>query len=71
MPGFMDDAARAGQWAALHAGEYAADSNRLYLMGHSAGAHLAALVTLDPRYFAADGRPMPSIAGVIGLSGPI
>ena len=70
MPGFMDDAARAGRWAALHAGEYAADANRLYLMGHSAGAHLAALVTLDPQYFAADGQPMPSIAGVIGLSGP-
>lgn len=70
MSGFMDDAARAGRWAALHAGEYAADVNRLYLMGHSAGAHLAALVTLDPRYFAADGQPPPSIAGVIGLSGP-
>jgi acetyl esterase/lipase len=69
MSGFMDDAARAGRWAALHAGEYAADPNRLYLMGHSAGAHLAALVTLDPRYFAAGGQP-PSIAGVIGLSGP-
>jgi acetyl esterase/lipase len=70
MPGFMDDAARASRWAALHAGEHAADSNRVYLMGHSAGAHLAALVTLDPRYFAADGQPIPSIAGVIGLSGP-
>jgi len=70
MPGFMDDAARAGRWAALHAGEYGADVNRLYLTGHSAGAHLAALVTLDPRYFAADGQPPPSIAGVIGLSGP-
>ena len=70
MPGFMDDAARAGRWAALHAGEYGADANRLYLMGHSAGAHLAALVTLDPRYFEADGQPAPPIAGVIGLSGP-
>ena len=39
-------------------------------MGHSAGAHLAALVTLDPRYFAAVGQPAPPIAGVIGLSGP-
>ncbi len=29
-------------------------AERLYLMGHSAGAHMAALVTLDPRYFAAD-----------------
>lgn len=70
MPGFMDDAARAAVWAAEHAGDYGADANRLYLMGHSAGAHMAALVTLDSRYFAATGRPAPTVAGVIGLSGP-
>jgi acetyl esterase/lipase len=70
MPGFMDDAARAGQWAAVHGSGFGADKNRLYLMGHSAGAHLAALAALDPRYFAATGGPVPSIAGVIGLSGP-
>jgi acetyl esterase/lipase len=70
MPGFMDDAARAALWASEHAEEFGADPNQLYLMGHSAGAHLAALVTLDPRYFAATGQPAPRIAGVIGLSGP-
>jgi acetyl esterase/lipase len=70
MPGFMDDAARAAQWAAVHGAEFGADANRLYLMGHSAGAHLAALVTLDPRYFAATGLPTPAVAGVVGLSGP-
>jgi acetyl esterase/lipase len=69
MPGFMDDAARAALWAAAHARDHGA-SDRLYLMGHSAGSHLAALVALDPRYFAAAGGPRPSIAGVIGLSGP-
>jgi acetyl esterase/lipase len=70
MPAFMDDAARAGQWAAAHATEFGAEPNGVYLMGHSAGAHLAALVTLDPRYFAATGQAVPQIAGVIGLSGP-
>jgi acetyl esterase/lipase len=70
IPGFMDDAARAVLWACAHGGEFGADPNRLYLMGHSAGAHLAALVSLDPRYFAATGEPAPRIAGVIGLSGP-
>jgi acetyl esterase/lipase len=70
MPGFMDDAARAASWAATHCAEFGADPNLMYLMGHSAGAHLAALVTLDPRYFAAAGTPRPPIAGVIGLSGP-
>src|SRR5450432_610757 len=70
MTGFMDDAARAAQWAATHAGDFGADANRLHLMGHSAGAHLAALAALDSRYFAAAGGPAPPIAGVIGLSGP-
>jgi acetyl esterase/lipase len=69
MPGFMDDAARAALWAAAHADEFGGDRQRLYLMGHSAGAHLAALVTLNTGYFAATGEPAPRIAGVIGLSG--
>jgi acetyl esterase/lipase len=70
LAGFMEDAAQAGQWSAAHAALYGADADRIFLMGHSAGAHLAALVTLDPRYFAADGGAPPRIAGVIGLSGP-
>jgi acetyl esterase/lipase len=70
MPGFMQDAAQAALWAAAHANEYGGARERLYLMGHSAGAHLAALLTLDPRHFAAAGQAAPHIAGVIGLSGP-
>jgi acetyl esterase/lipase len=70
MPGFMDDTAQAALWSVAHAGEFGADPQRLYLMGHSAGAHMAALATLDSRYFAAAGQPAPRIAGVVGLSGP-
>jgi acetyl esterase/lipase len=70
MAGFMDDAARAALWACAHANEFGGDSSRTYLMGHSAGAHMAALVTLDPRYFIAAAGAAPAIAGVIGLSGP-
>jgi acetyl esterase/lipase len=70
MPEFMQDAALAALWAAAHATDYGGAREHLYLMGHSAGAHLAALVTLDPRYFAAAGQRAPHIAGVIGLSGP-
>jgi acetyl esterase/lipase len=69
MPGFMDDAAQTVQWAAAHAGEFGADPRQLFLMGHSAGAHMAALLALDPRYLSAAGSA-PAIAGVIGLSGP-
>jgi acetyl esterase/lipase len=70
MPGFMEDAARAALWATLHAADYAVDRGRVYLMGHSAGAHMAVLAVLDTRYFAALGHPLPPFAGVIGLSGP-
>jgi acetyl esterase/lipase len=69
MPGFMDDAARAALWAVAHAGDFGGDQRRVYLMGHSAGAHMAALLTLDSRYFTAAGQPAPHVAGVIGLSG--
>jgi acetyl esterase/lipase len=70
MAGFMDDAARAALWALEHAADFEADPRQIYLMGHSAGAHMAALLALDAHYFAAAGRAAPRIAGVIGLSGP-
>jgi acetyl esterase/lipase len=69
MPGFMADAAQAAQWAVQHAAEFGADPRQVFLMGHSAGAHMAALLALDPRYLRAAGAE-PAIAGVIGLSGP-
>ena len=70
LPGFMQDAARAARWAETHAADYGVEPQRLYLMGHSAGAHMAVLVALDLRYVAAIGAPPANIAGVIGLSGP-
>lgn len=70
LTGFMEDAARAAAWAVAHAAEYRADPGRCYLMGHSSGAHMGALLALDPRYFISVDRPIPSLAGFIGLSGP-
>jgi acetyl esterase/lipase len=69
LAGFMDDAALAAAWAFAHAADYGADAKRLFLMGHSAGAHMAALLALDGRYLAAHSAA-PPIAGFIGLSGP-
>ena len=45
------------------------DPDSIILMGHSAGAHLAALVSTDPRYFEAAGVPMVAIRGTILLDG--
>ena len=65
-PAFMEDAALA---VAKVRKSYPND--RLYLMGHSAGAHIAALLALDPRYLEAVGLDRcEAIDGWIGLSGP-
>ena len=64
-PGFVFDAARAVALLRKDTGR------RVVLMGHSAGAHIAALVTLDPRYLAAFGTtPCEAVAGFAGLAGP-
>jgi len=70
MAGFMEDTARAAEWAFAHAAQFGASPDLVYLMGHSSGAHMAALAALDGRYLAGSGEGGPRIAGVIGLSGP-
>lgn len=45
------------------------DPARIVLMGHSAGAHLVALVGTDPRYLSAAGLSMTDVRGVIALDG--
>jgi acetyl esterase/lipase len=69
-PGFIEDGARAVAWVQQHARDFGGDPDRLVLMGHSAGAHIAALLALNPSYLAAAGVRPNSVAGFIGLSGP-
>jgi len=69
-PGQAWDVARAVGWVYRHIHDYGGDPDRLFLVGHSAGAQLVALVTLDPRYFTAQRIPTGAVAGVVGISGP-
>lgn len=69
-PEHVRDVARAFAWLAKHARELGGDPERLYVCGHSAGAHLVALLALDPRYLQAEGLTASRIRGVIGISGP-
>lgn len=69
-PGFIDDAAAAVRWAHDHAAAYGADPSTPFLMGHSAGAQMAALLATDPRYLRTQGMTKQDIAGFIGLAGP-
>jgi acetyl esterase/lipase len=69
-PDFVDDAARAVAHARARVAEWGGDPTRVVLMGHSAGAHIAALVAYDPRYLATAGVTPAILNGFVGLSGP-
>jgi acetyl esterase/lipase len=70
-PAFLEDSAQAVAWAHAHASIYGGDPERLFVMGHSAGAYNAVMLAVDPRWLAADGLdPKRDLAGCIGLAGP-
>jgi arylformamidase len=59
------DIARAIHWIHDHAREYGGDPKSLFVMGHSAGAHLAALVCTDHRYLEAEDLSLSIIKGCV------
>ena len=63
------DVASALAYLRSHAVERGIDPRRIVLIGHSSGAHLAALVASDPRYLAPAKVPMSAIRGVVLLDG--
>jgi acetyl esterase/lipase len=68
-PAHAEDVARAVAWCYRQAPYYGADSKRFYVIGHSSGAHLAALVALDPTYLAAEGLDSSVIRRLVGIAG--
>ena len=70
-PEFLRDGAAAVRWAHDHVAEYGGDPQRLFVMGHSAGAYNAAMLAFDSRWLGAEGLdPKQVLKGMIGLSGP-
>lgn len=67
-PEFIRDSAAAVAWTHAHAAEHVPNAGPLVLAGHSAGAHIAALLHLHPTWLAADVRD--AIAAAVGMSGP-
>lgn len=70
MDGFVGDAAHAVAYVDAHAGEWHGDRTKLFLMGHSAGAHIAALLATDQHWLKDVGMQPDKLAGFIGLAGP-
>ncbi len=71
-PAFQQDAARAYGWVHnnLAASSKTGEARSIIIMGHSAGAHIAALLAFDPQYLAT-AKVLTPPAGLISLAGPL
>ena len=69
-PAFVEDGAAAIAWTQGNIARHGGDPARLALVGHSAGAHIAMLLALDPRWLRAAGSDPARLRAAVGLSGP-
>ena len=68
-PGQVQDVARAFAWVKANADRQGGRSSAIFVGGHSAGAHLAALLATDESYLQAEALSLKDIRGVVALSG--
>jgi acetyl esterase/lipase len=69
-PGHVKDVARAFAWTAKNIAKHGGNKDRIFLCGHSAGAHLVALLATDATYLKAHDLTSKAIRGVVPISGP-
>lgn len=63
------DVAKSIRWVHDHIAEHGGDPKRLLIMGHSAGAQLAALICTDERYLKEEGLSFAIIKGCVPVDG--
>jgi len=63
------DIAKSLHWVHDHIAEYGGDPQRIIVGGHSAGAQLAALISIDERYLKAEGLPLDIIKACVPVDG--
>ena len=69
MATIMRDVAMSIRWVHDHIAEHGGDPKRLFIMGHSAGAQLAALICTDDRYLKAEGLSLAVTKGCVPVDG--
>lgn len=63
------DIAKSIHWVHAHIAEHGGDPKRVLVMGHSAGAQLAAVICTDDRYLKAEGVPFSILKGCVPVDG--
>jgi len=66
-PALAEDVAAALAWVQDHIAEHGGDPKRIFVTGHSAGAHLASLAAVDERHMKKAGKDLSLLKGAILL----
>ena len=69
MATIIRDIAKSVRWVHDHVADHGGDPHRMFIMGHSAGAQLAALVCIDDRCLKAEGLSLSIIKGCVPVDG--
>lgn len=69
-PAFIEDGAAAVAWVRAHIAVHGGDPERITLSGHSAGAHISAMLALDGQWLEKAGAGANAVKAFVGLSGP-
>ncbi len=69
MEAIFRDVAKAFGWVHQNIAKHGGDPERIFVMGHSAGAQLAALLCIDDRYLKAESTPLGAIKGCVPVDG--
>lgn len=69
MEDIVRDVTKSVRWVHEHIAEHGGDPKRLLIMGHSAGAQLAALICTDDRYLKAEGLSLGIVKGCVPVDG--
>ncbi|MEO8577723.1 MAG: alpha/beta hydrolase [Gemmatimonadales bacterium] len=70
-PAWVEDAAQAVKWTRNNIERLGGDTARIWMVGHSSGAHTAVLLALDDRYLRDAGLPANAMRGYVSIAGPV
>jgi acetyl esterase/lipase len=68
-PAHIEDVAKGFAWTVANIAKYGGNAGAIFVSGHSAGGHLAALLATDDDYLKAEKLAVSNIKGVIPVSG--
>lgn len=70
-PGWVEDGAAAVRWTVDNIARHGGDPRNIFVIGHSAGGHTAALLALDAQYLRDAGVAPGRVQGFVSIAGPV